>query len=245
MNLPPPNFDEELPLKGVTGDRATVVLFGDSITQRGFGESGWCGSLAHYYQRKADVYNRGYGGYNTRWARYLVPYMFPLGENEGLPSAQHLVVTIWFGANDAAAATENAHVPLNEYEDNLRAIVRHVKRAAKHVVVLTPPPVHEPSRLKFQREKYGASATGIAERTTESAGKYAAVAVRVAEDLGVRCVDVWGLMLAHNSEEGGWPAFVGANEPGGDGLHLSASGQEFVAAALLGSLKNTHGTGNH
>lgn len=48
-----------------TRQRLTFVLFGDSITQRGF-EDGWVASLANHYTRKADVLNRGYGGYNAR-----------------------------------------------------------------------------------------------------------------------------------------------------------------------------------
>ena len=51
--------------------RSTIVLFGDSLTQRGFEPEGWAAALAHYYGRRADVYNRGYGGYNTRWGREL------------------------------------------------------------------------------------------------------------------------------------------------------------------------------
>mmetsp|Transcript_61536 Transcript_61536/g.120817 ORF Transcript_61536/g.120817 Transcript_61536/m.120817 type:complete len:354 (+) Transcript_61536:10-1071(+) len=251
MDLRPPPFSaSEPPLRGLTGDRLTVVLFGDSLTQRGFGEGGWCGALAHFFQRKADIYNRGYGGYNTRWARYLVPYIFPLSEDTVSAASQHLLVAVWFGANDAAAPSERVHVPLDEYEDNLRAILRHVKRAARQVILLTPPPVHEPSRLKFQKEKYGAGATGVAERTTEAAGRYAAVAARIAKELDVECIDIWSLMIAHsdpskNLKPGdAWPAFVGANQEGGDGLHFSASGQAFVANALLGALRgggNVHG----
>ena len=54
------------------------------------------------------MYNRGYGGYNTRWARELAPALFarpPQGQ-------AHLLATVWFGANDACISTERAHVPL-------------------------------------------------------------------------------------------------------------------------------------
>ena len=67
-------------------------------------------------------------------------------------------MTVWFGANDAALPSERAHVPLVEYEANLRAIVAHAKRSALHVVVLTPPPVHAPTRLAYQRAAHGAHA---------------------------------------------------------------------------------------
>ena len=36
--------------------RSTIVLFGDSLTQRGFEPEGWAAALTHYYGRRADVY---------------------------------------------------------------------------------------------------------------------------------------------------------------------------------------------
>lgn len=75
--------------------RPAFVCFGDSITQRGFAP-GWTGMLADAYQRKADVINRGYSGYNTRWALQLLPRVFPAGA----PPPE--LVTLFFGANDAA-----------------------------------------------------------------------------------------------------------------------------------------------
>ena len=137
--------------------RSTIVLFGDSLTQRGFEPEGWAAALAHYYGRRADVYNRGYGGYNTRWARELAPALFarpPQGQ-------AHLLATVWFGANDACISTERAHVPLLEFEANLETIVQQARQVARVVVVMTPPPVHGPSRLAYQKRKYGARATGL------------------------------------------------------------------------------------
>eukprot|EP00804_Cyclotella_cryptica_P023741 CCRYP_011147-RA/>CCRYP_011147-RA protein AED:0.18 eAED:0.18 QI:126/1/1/1/0/0/2/536/140 len=52
-----------------TPKRAKIILFGDSITQMSFSSSecGWGAFLADRYQRRADVYNRGFSGYNTSW----------------------------------------------------------------------------------------------------------------------------------------------------------------------------------
>ncbi|KAH8051262.1 hypothetical protein JL721_11161 [Aureococcus anophagefferens] len=49
------------------GERPAIVLLGDSLTQYGFGPEGWASRLAHRYQRRADVLNRGYSGYTSRW----------------------------------------------------------------------------------------------------------------------------------------------------------------------------------
>ncbi|THU55393.1 hypothetical protein C4D60_Mb11t06080 [Musa balbisiana] len=68
--------------------RPQFVLFGDSITQQSFGPGGWGAALANTYSRKAsspslphqlaDVIVRGYGGYNTRWALFLLNHLFSL-----------------------------------------------------------------------------------------------------------------------------------------------------------------------
>ena len=104
--------------------RSSVVLFGDSLTQRGFEPGGWAAALAHHLGRRADVYNRGYGGYNARWASYLAPALFP--DPSGAPG-RHLLVTVWFGANDAADAGERAHVPLDEFARRLELIVARAR----------------------------------------------------------------------------------------------------------------------
>ena len=98
--------------------RPRFVLFGDSLTQKACDpDGGWAAGLAHKYQRKArptpllyipcaqnckrelvqvDIISRGYSGYNTRWAAYLLESMFPA------PSAQVRLATLFWGANDAA-----------------------------------------------------------------------------------------------------------------------------------------------
>ena len=45
--------DSTVDLPGLHGSRAVVVLFGDSLTQRGFQEAGWAGQLANHYGRRA------------------------------------------------------------------------------------------------------------------------------------------------------------------------------------------------
>ena len=76
--------------------RPQFHLFGDSLTQKSFSVGGWGARLANSYQRKADVLNRGYNGYNSRWALYLLQKAFP--DQAPVPS----LVTVFFGANDAA-----------------------------------------------------------------------------------------------------------------------------------------------
>ena len=171
---------------GLTDRRRAIVLFGDSLTQRSFEPSGWGAALAHLYGRRCDVYNRGFGGYNTRWCRSMVGELFPAHETP-------LLATVLLGTNDAALfdVEPAAHVPLEEYEDNLTAIVTHVKKRCVHVIVLTPPCMDERQRLAFQKEKYGADALGALDRCNANTKRYAEVATRVAETLDVPCVDLF------------------------------------------------------
>lgn len=51
------------------------LLFGDSITQQSFSPGGYGQWMAENYQRRADIINRGYGGYNSEWALRILPYV--------------------------------------------------------------------------------------------------------------------------------------------------------------------------
>jgi len=153
----------------------SIVLFGDSITQFSFSlvDEGWGLLLSESYSRKVDIINRGYSGYNTRWALHLLPQIF--NENS-FPSVK--LITIWFGANDASLVTKNArqHVPLDEYEENLVKIVNHLSQLKSttnsghpFIILVTPPPIDEKAWLKTMSEKYGSTEVN---RINSQTGKY-------------------------------------------------------------------------
>ncbi|KAL7161670.1 hypothetical protein ACSBR2_042192 [Camellia fascicularis] len=132
--------------------RPQIVIFGDSITEQSFRSGGWGASLADNYSRKADLVLRGYGGYNTRWALFLLHHLFPLGS-----ATPPVATTIFFGANDAALfgrTSERQHVPTEEYKENLRKIVHHLKECSPTmlVVLITPPPIDEEGRIAYARD---------------------------------------------------------------------------------------------
>jgi lysophospholipase L1-like esterase len=105
--------------------RPAIVLFGDSITQQGFGVDGnlgWASLLASAYSRRADVLNRGFSGYNTRHALDILPRVFGTPPDEGI-----LFCTVLFGANDSALPGERQHVPMDEYKENLYKIVTSIR----------------------------------------------------------------------------------------------------------------------
>ena len=206
----------------------SAILFGDSITQFSWSDGGFGSRLAEHYVRRMDVLNRGYSGYNTRWALERIGEVFPPMPMRS-PGAVRLV-TIFFGANDAALPEKEGkrqHVPLEDYKRNLTAIVAHVRSSCGEdvaIAIITPPPVFHPKRLAYQVERYGDDATGELERTNEVAGAYAAACAEVAAAEALPLVELWKAMQA---AEGGMAQYLS------DGLHLSRAGNAFVAEAIL------------
>lgn len=76
------------------------VLAGDSITEFGFVDGGWGIMLAETYRRKADVINRGFGGYTSRMGVYILDEFL-----NSFGSGRIKLVTLCFGANDASHPT--------------------------------------------------------------------------------------------------------------------------------------------
>ena len=203
-----------------------IVLFGDSITQGSFSCSGWGAALQDRYQRRADVLNRGFSGYNTRWARELLTLV--------RDSANATVlVTIFFGANDASLPEHNLrqHVPLEEYMANIRIMVADIRAHCPRaeILIISPPPVCESQRLEYQRHKFGSQATSVLERTNENTGRYAAAAERVAKEMSVPCLNLWAELQAIAPDDG-WHDFLS------DGLHLSAAGSSAVGRLLIAKI---------
>ncbi|XP_004582650.2 isoamyl acetate-hydrolyzing esterase 1 homolog isoform X1 [Ochotona princeps] len=196
-----------------------LVLFGDSITQFSFQPGGWGAALADRLVRKCDVLNRGFSGYNTRWAKIILPSL--LRKESGFDSP--VAVTIFFGANDSALKEENVkqHVPLDEFGANLESMVRYLQSVgvpAERVVLITPPPLWEAA---WERECL-AKGCRLNRRNTV-VGEYASACVRVAQDCGADVLDLWALMQKDGQD---FSAYLS------DGLHLSPKGNAFVFSHL-------------
>ena len=104
------------------------------------------------------------------------------------------LVTVCFGANDAAMAGIPQHVPLQEFSANMAAVLDWLHECFHRVIVLTCPPVDEKRRLEYQVEKYGSKATGVLERTNERAQMYAAAAATTARKANAPVIDLWSGM---------------------------------------------------
>lgn len=203
--------------------RPKIILLGDSLTQTSF--EGWGATLANVYQRRADIINRGYSGYNTTFYLQL-PF-------EPLPCDQSLVL-IFFGANDASLRDQNPHqfVSLEDYQANLKELIKRVQRHYPHcggtnIMLVTPPPVQHEQRLQFQKKRYGEKATGVLERTLDNTGRYAHACQTVALETGLPCLNLYEQML----REPNWDTFFS------DGLHFSPEGHALVAKLVLEAIE--------
>ncbi|XVF12074.1 hypothetical protein REPUB_Repub08aG0083300 [Reevesia pubescens] len=135
-----------------------------------------------------------------------------------------IATTIFFGANDAALLGRNSerqHVPIEEYKQNLREIVNHLKKCSPTMlmVLITPPPIDEEGRMDYARATYGEKAMTLPERTNEMAGVYARGCVELAGELGLRSINIWSKM----QETDGWQKKYLR-----DGLHLTPEGNAVV-----------------
>ncbi|NWX81492.1 IAH1 esterase, partial [Nothoprocta pentlandii] len=200
-----------------------VVLFGDSITEHCFQDQGWGAALANRLVRKCDVVNRGFSGYNTRWAKVILPRL--ISKSAGAEST--VAITIFFGANDSALKDLNPkqHVPLEEYAANLKSMVQYLKSVditEDRIILITPPPLQESAW-----EKECLAKGDKLNRRNSTTGEYAKACVQVARDCGTAVVDLWTLMQKKQD----FSCYLS------DGLHLSPEGNNFLTAQLWGCLE--------
>jgi lysophospholipase L1-like esterase len=96
--------------------------------------------LSDYYGRSADVINRGFSGYNSRW---LVDFMKLFVQHNSCHGNDFILATLFVGANDSVTSVSMQHVPLIEYKENILKIV-HLLRVLNpniSIILITPPTV--------------------------------------------------------------------------------------------------------
>ncbi|OQV15565.1 putative Isoamyl acetate-hydrolyzing esterase 1-like protein [Hypsibius exemplaris] len=111
--------------------------------QRSFADGSGLGAIiADKLQRRCDVVNRGFSGYNTNLAKIILPQVFT---KENLENVAGMVIML--GSNDAALKEDfklNQHVPLVEYRKNLEDIVSYLTAHGlpkERIILVSPPPI--------------------------------------------------------------------------------------------------------
>ncbi|CUG06015.1 esterase, putative [Bodo saltans] len=214
-----------------------ILLLGDSLTEQGY-ENQWCAHLQNYYQRRADVVCRGFGGYNTKW---ILDILQSNQQEKIIPAhlpGHTLFCVVFLGANDAVSAEYPQHVPVDQYEANLRAITRILLedvRPLHGVVLMTPPPIDQERYLEYVRRERVPDAT-TSSRNLETTRQYRNAVLKVAGDTpSTIAVDLYKAFLANLAEQP-YQSRNTWSTPFFDGLHFDATGGQIVFSELKNSL---------
>lgn len=164
-----------------------------------------------FWPGQADVINRGFSGYNTKWIRDILPQIFP--ESSSSSTSHPLLpvefVTVLLGSNDCVTEGEPQHVSLGDFARNLLQIVNWIhEHASQRVILMSPPPVNS--------EKWG-------NRSCRRLQHYAAVVEEISRRTNCVFLDLYQEMASH---EGGFNSLLS------DGLHLNEEGNRVVFKAL-------------
>ncbi|KAI8608770.1 SGNH hydrolase-type esterase domain-containing protein [Chytriomyces sp. MP71] len=126
-------------ISGADGDLVypKLVLLGDSLTEYGMQPHGWARNLSAAFNRRVDVVNRGFAGFNSLWLTALVDPVL-----RELDPASIAIVSVLVGANDCVTDGPR-RVPLLSYKENLRSILKRIWTSAPNAKILlaTPPPL--------------------------------------------------------------------------------------------------------
>ncbi|XP_050406651.1 isoamyl acetate-hydrolyzing esterase 1 homolog isoform X1 [Patella vulgata] len=194
------------------------VLFGDSITQFSFSEEGcWGALLTDHLQRKCDVLNRGFSGYNSRWCKIMLPKIITADTAKNVAG-----VTLFLGANDSNAGDTNPrqHVPLNEFKQNMADMVEYLQSIGieREKIIMISPPAYNNDAWQLECVKKGKPCS----KTTENTQKYATSCVQLCKETGIWSVDLYSEMLKNEN----WKEMLN------DGLHLSTIGSRLLFKLL-------------
>ncbi len=186
-----------------------LIVLGDSNSQMGFGESEWLTNIADLFQRKCDIINRGFGGYNSTTLNIILKQLFSEYESDEICG-----VLILIGTNDSTNKENKLqHVSAYQYEKNLESILDFINKigvSQKKTILISPP------------RKANLAADFLLK-------EYVQISKIVANEKGVVFVDLYNEMIMKGDE---FYSFLS------DDLHFSLAGGNFLFQKLKIHLKN-------
>ncbi|OXG10085.1 GDSL Lipase/Acylhydrolase family protein [Cryptococcus neoformans Ze90-1] len=224
-----------------------VMLFGDSLTQA-WSAGSFAQRMSEFYLRRADVINRGFGGYNSEWAIPVFEQVFATKKDREQGGIQQVkLITIWLGANDACLPSSPQHVPLDKYKSNVKHIVNLIRDPSSpyhspetKIVLISPPPIIEAAWIESRLEKWKSFGCEGPEpeqnRDAKVTKQYAEGCKEVGTELGVPVVDFWTAIVeaaGGEKDEQLAPYFY-------DGLHLTSEGYAVLFKAVSGLILATY-----
>lgn len=207
------------------------VLFGDSITQFANDQSGFAlaPALQHLYQRKLDVVNRGFSGYNTNEG--VVVLREVLQADLALQGSIKLMY-LFMGTNDAA--TNFQGVAPEKYRANLDQMVKLILQHDIKLVVIGPA-LHDQTLSTIAREDRDDSEPFSSSKRTR---QYADIAALVAHGNNVPFIDLWTAF----QKFGGWSfeelteGLPDLGELLSDGIHYTPKAYEILYEELVATI---------
>ena len=206
-----------------------LVCVGDSITQRGQSPDGYLTLLSNWYSRRADVVNRGYSGYNSRWLLSLITQQTQPrthrstrsvwtggeeDEEEGGGAEEHstpsVLYTLCIGANDAVlpplSPSRRQFVALDDFASHVSAIARLLlgaNRGRSAVVLITPPATDPHAWAAFCAERDSGAGAPLPPfiRSAANTARYAQAVKDVGAELQLPVIDLFTLTSPAAVEE--------------------------------------------
>lgn len=221
-----------------------IILFGDSITQLAYNqEFGFCfgAAMQDVYNRRLDVIQRGFGGYNSNHAAVIIDRLI---EHETTKTSKIKLLVVFFGTNDSIVpeSASNNSVPVEKFKDNLRRIVSAAQGAGAKVILVGPGPFNHYQFDDALGHQF------VVDRTTHRAREYCDAAVDVGKELNIPTIPLWHLIM----EDLGWkegdpihglrelPAVNPLNTYLSDGVHFSGPAYKVFFTNLLKVIKETY-----
>lgn len=145
-------------------------------------------------------------------------YGFPSNQNISIAYPLTTFQLIFFGANDACLPTSSTgqHVPLPIFYNNLKSTILHpsvrshthpeypfLDRQPTKLILVTPPPIDEYQLEDTNPER---------QRTAEHTKKYADACLELGKEMGVECLNLWGLIMEKAGWKGEGETLVGCKE---------------------------------
>lgn len=222
--------------------RLQLVTFGDSLTQHGSEPGGWVHLLGHWYTRKADVFNRGYSGFNTNHLialldQHIAHGIWPTNHAESKSDAptKPTLLTLCIGANDSClpdGPSAQQSVPLENYRSNLVELLTKLKgsngKAAPdlHVILIGPPQCDAHMWGVVSKQRHNLAEIPIT-RDNNYTKQFSEAAQSVAKQFAIPFIDMYSLTS-------NWSEMLN------DGLHFTEKGNYLLFDQVRSTIERSY-----
>ncbi len=194
-----------------------IVFLGDSITQAGAKPNGYVSLFAAEIEKQlpeknVEVIGAGISGHK-------VPNLQKRLERDVLSKKPNLVF-IYIGINDVWHSQKGRGTSKEDFDSGLRDIIKQIQDVGSKVILCTPSTIGEKT-----------DGTNALDSMLE---EYSAISRKVAADTGSQLLDLRKAFIDHLKTAN--PENLKKGILTRDGVHLNATGNEFVAQQMLGAI---------